>query len=512
MHIFSGEAESTEGGGATSASAPQGIMKRKKLELTITVLIYLFSAVLAGVLSFYLLREDKLTPQFLQKNIFRNTLGPLCFAAFAAMSLRLYDGAYAFERISLWRSLWKSLGSTIALAGIWAAVLLLQKNSVTQSRYYFVCSLLFFLPILAFLLFFVQNWTINHFYKTQSASFVLLATSSERAAEFSDFLKGDWYRKVAAIALLDRERRPEEAEEIDHIPVVAGRRDYVSWVQQNALDEIYLIAEDTQEPDIIDAVRNFIQMGISVHLNLPTVEKLDRALALEEEKYSPAIQRTLLYARNGSPMLLLDQPEPKLRYMLIKRLIDILSGIVGSLIALLLFFILGAAIKLESPGPVLFSQERIGKNGRKFRMYKFRSMYQDAEKRKAELMEKNEMDGFMFKMKDDPRITKVGRFIRKTSLDEFPQFFNVLRGDMSLIGTRPPTVNEFKKYSNYHKRRLAMKPGITGMWQASGRSEIKDFEDVVRLDCKYIDNWSLWLDLKILAKTILVVVSGKGSE
>ena len=139
-------------------------------------------------------------------------------------------------------------------------------------------------------------------------------------------------------------------------------------------------------------------------------------------------------------------------------------------------------------------------------------MYQDAEKRKAELMEKNEMDGFMFKMKDDPRITKVGRFIRKTSLDEFPQFFNVLRGDMSLIGTRPPTVNEFKKYSNYHKRRLAMKPGITGMWQASGRSEIKDFEDVVRLDCKYIDNWSLWLDLKILAKTILVVVSGKGSE
>ena len=139
-------------------------------------------------------------------------------------------------------------------------------------------------------------------------------------------------------------------------------------------------------------------------------------------------------------------------------------------------------------------------------------MYQDAEARKAELMKQNEMNGLMFKMKDDPRITKVGKFIRKTSLDEFPQFFNVLLGDMSLVGTRPPTVNEFNEYSNYHKRRLAMKPGITGMWQVSGRSDIKDFEEVVRLDCEYIDNWSLGLDLKILMKTVGIVFTRKGSE
>ena len=122
------------------------------------------------------------------------------------------------------------------------------------------------------------------------------------------------------------------------------------------------------------------------------------------------------------------------------------------------------------------------------------------------------MNGLMFKMKDDPRITKVGKFIRKTSLDEFPQFFNVLLGDMSLVGTRPPTVNEFNEYSNYHKRRLAMKPGITGMWQVSGRSDIKDFEEVVKLDCEYIDNWSLGLDLKILIKTVGIVFMRKGSE
>ena len=136
-------------------------------------------------------------------------------------------------------------------------------------------------------------------------------------------------------------------------------------------------------------------------------------------------------------------------------------------------------------------------------------MYPDAEKRKKELMDKNEMSGLMFKMTGDPRITKVGKFIRKTSLDELPQFFNVLKGDMSLVGTRPPTVDEYKQYETYHKRRLSTKPGITGMWQVSGRSDIEDFEEVVRLDLKYIDNWSLGLDIKIIFKTVMVVL-GKG--
>ena len=139
-------------------------------------------------------------------------------------------------------------------------------------------------------------------------------------------------------------------------------------------------------------------------------------------------------------------------------------------------------------------------------------MYKDAEERKKALMDRNEMTGYMFKLSDDPRITKVGRFIRKTSIDELPQFFNVLKGDMSLVGTRPPTVNEFEKYAFHHKRRLSMKPGITGLWQVSGRSDITDFEEVVKLDLEYIDNWSLVLDLKILMKTIAVVFTKKGSR
>ena len=178
----------------------------------------------------------------------------------------------------------------------------------------------------------------------------------------------------------------------------------------------------------------------------------------------------------------------------------------------ILFVFVAPAIYVKSPGPIFFSQERVGKNGRKFKIYKFRSMYMDAEKRKAELAEQNKMNGFMFKMDNDPRIIKgIGSFIRKTSIDEFPQMWNVLKGDMSLVGTRPPTVDEFEKYDYHHKSRLAVKPGITGLWQVSGRSNITDFEQVVELDNTYIREWSLSLDLKILFRTVLVVLGKEGS-
>ena len=170
------------------------------------------------------------------------------------------------------------------------------------------------------------------------------------------------------------------------------------------------------------------------------------------------------------------------------------------------------AIKLDSPGPVLFSQTRIGRNGRRFQIYKFRSMYIDAEERKKELEKQNEVQGLMFKMENDPRITKVGKFIRKTSIDELPQFFNVLKGDMSLVGTRPPTEDEFEKYNQYYRRRISMTPGLTGLWQVSGRSEIDNFDDVVKYDLQYIDGWSLTLDVKILLRTVWVVFAGKGSK
>ena len=201
-----------------------------------------------------------------------------------------------------------------------------------------------------------------------------------------------------------------------------------------------------------------------------------------------------------------------LKMRVIKRMMDIAGAIVGLAVTGVVLIFLAPVLLLESPGPLIFSQVRVGLNGRKFKMYKFRSMYKDAEERKKELMAQNEMKGLMFKLENDPRITKVGKFIRKTSIDELPQFWNVLKGDMSLIGTRPPTLDEFEQYETFYKRRLSIRPGITGMWQATGRSNITDFEEVLALDLEYIDNWSLGLDMKILLKTVFGVFGGKGAK
>ena len=196
----------------------------------------------------------------------------------------------------------------------------------------------------------------------------------------------------------------------------------------------------------------------------------------------------------------------------LKRAIDVVGGLVGMVGLAVISVFLVPIIKLDSKGPAIFKQKRIGKNGRVFDFYKFRSMCVDAEAQKKNLMAQNEVSGLMFKIEGDPRITRVGKFIRKTSLDELPQFWNVLKGDMSLIGTRPPTLDEYEKYEPWQKARLSMRPGITGLWQVSGRSDIKDFNDVVKLDMQYIDNWSLLEDIKILLKTVFVVFARKGSK
>lgn len=198
--------------------------------------------------------------------------------------------------------------------------------------------------------------------------------------------------------------------------------------------------------------------------------------------------------------------------ILVKRVLDILGGMIGIILTFLTSIVIIPMIKLDSPGPVFFKQDRVGQNGRIFKMYKFRTMYNDAEKRKKELMQQNKVKGgFMFKIEDDPRITKIGNFLRKTSLDELPQFINVLKGEMSIVGTRPPTIDEVKQYELHHYRRISIKPGLTGLWQVTGRSDINDFNEVVRLDTEYIDKWSVWLDLKIILRTVVVVFRNKGA-
>ena len=191
--------------------------------------------------------------------------------------------------------------------------------------------------------------------------------------------------------------------------------------------------------------------------------------------------------------------------IIFKRIFDICGSIIGMVALFIVYPFLALVIKLTSPGPVFFRQVRVGKNGKRFVIYKFRSMTFDAEDKKHELEAENECNGAVFKIQNDPRVTPIGRVIRKFSLDELPQFINVLKGEMSLVGTRPPTPDEVSQYERWHHRRISIKPGITGMWQAGGRNTIKDFDEIVRLDLQYIDSWSIWLDMNILFKTFFIV-------
>jgi lipopolysaccharide/colanic/teichoic acid biosynthesis glycosyltransferase len=193
-----------------------------------------------------------------------------------------------------------------------------------------------------------------------------------------------------------------------------------------------------------------------------------------------------------------------------KRVLDILGACVGLLLTSALFPFIALMIRLDSPGSVLYAQERVGLAGRRFRMFKFRSMVTNADA-KQHLVTNDSPDGLLFKSPTDPRVTQVGRFLRRTSLDELPQFWNVLRGEMSLVGTRPPRPQEVERYSPTHWIRLAVKPGITGLWQVSGRSEILDFEQVVALDRRYQAQWCLALDLQIIWKTVLTIFNGRGA-
>jgi anti-anti-sigma factor len=225
---------------------------------------------------------------------------------------------------------------------------------------------------------------------------------------------------------------------------------------------------------------------------------LNKVLTLEE------LEKPTTPEANRPTKTQLPTTHPSVRST-VKRLLDIIGSIVGLGITAILLIPIAIAIKLDSPGPIFFGQTRLGWMGKPFTIWKFRSMCKDAEFIKQQLESRNQADGKIFKMDDDPRITKVGRFLRKSSLDELPQFWNVLKGEMSLVGTRPPTPNEVDIYEVPEWQRLDVKPGMTGEWQVSGRSSIRKFEDIIKLDLRYQQNWSLVYDLKLIIKTILVV-------
>lgn len=399
--------------------------------------------------------------------------------------------------------------NTVLTYSLLLVTLALLKNRILESRYLIVSGFNLTVILSSVSRYFLKRWIIYLFKKSNIASIAGIITTSERAEKFVSAISGDWSKRYSGIALLDNfenqsdEKVSEKIDEINDIPVVATDDNYLDWIRSAPLDEIFINLPFEKANDIQEIVEELEDMGITVHLNIPILERI-----VKESKFDNISCHTF----RGYPMASFSAVVSNGFLTAMKRIVDVFAGLVGSICSIPIIAVVAIPLLIESPGPLFFKQDRVGKNGRIFKCYKLRSMYPDAEARKAELMAQNKMEGCMFKMDNDPRITKVGKFIRKYSIDELPQFFNVLKGDMSLIGTRPPTVDEFEQYESRHKRRLSMRPGITGMWQVNGRSNIQNFEDVVKLDCQYIDEWSPMLDTKIFFKTIYVVLTHKGAE
>ena len=343
---------------------------------------------------------------------------------------------------------------------------------------------------------------------------VLARRNSEDEAQFS------------GIVLTDRNATGET---VSGLPVVASLSDAAQYICREWVDEVFLYT-DMAGLDLLQNMESETENGQKIELEQGTVTALVdacRQMAVPIHIRVPLgghKGRSFVEIVNGFNVITMTANYASPLQLFLKRLMDLLGGLIGSVFALLIVLIFGPVIRKKSPGSVLFKQERIGQNGKHFRIYKIRTMYLDAEERKSEFLDQNRVeDGMMFKLDFDPRIigneilpdgtkkTGIGEWLRVHSLDEFPQFWNVLIGNMSLVGTRPPTIDEWEKYAYHHRARLSFKPGITGMWQVSGRSEITDFEEVVRLDTEYIEHWDLGLDLRILLKTITAVFRRDGA-
>lgn len=323
---------------------------------------------------------------------------------------------------------------------------------------------------------------------------ILIVGCTVRGTSYIEEIKRHEYLGLKVAGYVDI----NESERYEGLPWLGGLDVLTHIVRKNRIDEIAVaqpLSYDSRLKGILDECQD---MGITVTMILDCHNTSDAKVHV---------------AMVGSvPVLKFHTVSLNESQLFAKRVLDVCGAMAGMLLFGIAFLIMGPLIKLETPGPVIFKQKRVGRNGRVFEIWKFRSMGVGAEAQKAALMACNEMNGHMFKITDDPRVTRIGAFMRKTSIDELPQFYNVIRHDMSLVGTRPPTVEEVKQYEQHHHRRISITPGITGIWQISGRSDITDFEEVVRLDSQYIQDWNIWSDIVILAKTVGVVLFGKGSH
>lgn len=323
-------------------------------------------------------------------------------------------------------------------------------------------------------------------------------SDSKKILLLSNFTTDDLAKQLAKsnydiVAYISRTDNPDIK-----LPILRDNCHIRDFIAENEVDEIFVDLD--AQADYIEEIKYFKLLGIPTSVNVGNYDDYYIADSVVKKVGDLTVMTTAINI-------------VQFRQLALKRMIDILIATFGLVLTGIVAIVITPIVKKQSPGPLIFKQKRVGKNGKIFDIYKFRSMYTDAEERKKELLAQNDLDtNFMFKMDNDPRIFPFGHKIRDWSIDELPQFVNVLKGEMSVVGTRPPTLDEYKKYEIHHFKRLAAKPGITGLWQVSGRSDITDFEEVVALDMKYIQNWSIAEDIKIILKTFAVVLKREGSR
>ena len=315
----------------------------------------------------------------------------------------------------------------------------------------------------------------------------LVIGTTAAAAQFQRLLimRPHWGSEIAGFLMIDGAREQTFCDK----PVLGRMRDLEPLLDAMIVDDVVLAAP-LEEAEVNRIVQTCSERGLTFHTLV----------------HVPSPPQARPYAEslgNGLYLMSLERTPQNVVPLLVKRLIDVLGGLAGVLVFGVAYIVCAPFIKLTSPGGALFKHTRVGQNGRLFVLYKFRTMRSDAEAHKAALAGANAMRGHIFKMRKDPRVTRVGRVLRRLYLDELPQFWNVLKGDMSLVGPRPPLPEEVAAYASYHRRRLSVRPGITGPWQARGNGVVADFEEIVRMECDYIDQWSLWLDVLVMLRTVL---------
>lgn len=467
----------------------------KHLDFIILDLLCLFGSYLLA----YQIRHGSVSGLF-ARPVYVNT--GLMLLVFDVLIIVLFDTMHNILRRGMLRELSSVIKEDVIVFGLITIYLFTVKDGDELSRTVLWVTLILHI-VTSYIAFLIWKRVIRRRRQNESRRSILLVADRDKIERtlqnFKENATGEI--SVSGIVVADGDI---DSGSYEGIPIVSSLESAPQYICREWIDEVYICTAIPPR----ELIERCNEMGVTVHRELHTTGG-DRQFV---EKFAGAYVITSTM-NSATPV-----------QMFAKRALDIVGGLVGSLLALIVMVVVGPKIKRASPGPILFKQERVGQNGKHFKMYKIRSMYMDADARKQEFLAQNRVaDGRMFKLDFDVRIigneilpdgthkTGIGEFIRKYSLDEFPQFFNVLMGQMSLVGTRPPTLDEWEKYEYHHRARLAIKPGMTGLWQTSGRSNITDFEEVVKLDTEYINHWSLGLDIRILLKTIFTVVRRDGA-